>query len=127
LRHTLRKLCAARGLPLPAVSQDLLHLLLNYDFPGNVRELENIVEHVLILGGSGPLQERHLPDYLRFGRESTGSAGSEPAPEGEFLDEGRRIAAMLKRFKGHRGKTAQALGIERTTLWRKMKRHALKS
>jgi PAS domain S-box-containing protein len=126
LRHTLRKLCAARGISPPAFSAGCMHRLLNYPYPGNVRELENILEHALILGGTGPLEEHHLPDYLRLERTCADAAPSDGDPSaGGAAEERRRIADLLRRFKGHRGKTARALGIERTTLWRRMKRFDL--
>ena len=45
IRHIARNLCADRGIPLPAISKATMQILLNYDYPGNVRELESILEH----------------------------------------------------------------------------------
>jgi PAS domain S-box-containing protein len=125
IRHILRKLCAARGDPPPAISNRAMAILLNYRYPGNVRELENILEHALILCARGTIRRSHLPEDL--------VAASKTPPLSETLDdmpaafenEAARIAAALTKFYGHRGRTAESLGIDRTTLWRKMKRYGL--
>jgi PAS domain S-box-containing protein len=123
IRHILRKLCAARGLAPVLISEDAMGILLNHAYPGNVRELENILEHALILSGAGPIQRAHLPATL------TASATVRPPQEGrsahEPAHEADRIAAALTRFSGHRGKAARHLRMDRTTLWRKMKRYGL--
>ena len=125
IRHTLRKLCAARAVTPPAVSEGALQVLLNYTYPGNVREMENIIEHALILCQREPLQDYHLPDYVRTPSENTPVTEAADRWNRHSEEERRRIRTALERFNGHRGKTARALGMERTTLWRKMKRYEL--
>ena len=125
IRHTLRKLCAARAVTPPAVSEGALQVLLNYTYPGNVREMENIIEHALILCQREPLQDYHLPDYVRTSSENTPVTEAADRWNRHSEEERRRIRTALERFNGHRGKTARALGMERTTLWRKMKRYEL--
>jgi transcriptional regulator of acetoin/glycerol metabolism len=69
------------------------------------------------------VKPEHLPDFLR-GRKSARSAG-DPAPlsdEAPGRSERETILRTLERCKGHRNRTAEALGIDRTTLWRKMKK-----
>jgi transcriptional regulator with PAS, ATPase and Fis domain len=124
IRHILRKLCAARGANLPVISQAAMQVLLNYPYPGNVRELENILEHALIVCREGPIEFRHLPDYVRH--PATGPTPSaETISNRSFPLEAHRIQAALKRHDYHRGKAAQSLGMDRTTLWRKMKRYGI--
>jgi two-component system, NtrC family, response regulator PilR len=62
VRYFIGRLCAADA-PLPRISPEALQLLLNYDFPGNIRELENTIERALVLGGSAILPE-HLPEEI---------------------------------------------------------------
>ena len=125
IRHILRKLCAARGEPPPAISTRAMGILLNYKYPGNVRELENILEHALILCAKGTIRKSHLPEDLTATAkppttpEMTASKDKTPENEAEH------IAATLSKFHGHRGRTAKSLGIDRTTLWRKMRRYDL--
>jgi len=125
--HILRRLSAANGSRLPEVSEKVMEILLNYNYPGNVRELENILEHALIICQEDTIQRTHLPEYLQAragARKAVSSGFAEPAspPENE---ERAELVAALQKFSWHRQKTASALGVDRTTLWRKMKKYGL--
>ena len=127
--HILRRLCAARGNRVPEVSEKVMEILLNYHYPGNVRELENILEHTLILCQESPVQPRHLPEYLQ-----SYHAAHKAAPAGRLKhlddsDEKEReiLISMLQHYDWHRSKTAKALGMDRTTLWRKIKKYGIGS
>lgn len=123
IRHVMRKLCAAQGAPPPAISDQAMAILLNYKYPGNVRELENIIEHALILCGKGPIRKSHLPEDLLA---PLSAPVCPPCEEGKPpTDEAGQIAATLAKYYGHRGRTAESLGMDRTTLWRKIKRYGL--
>lgn len=127
--HVLRRLCSVKGIAVPELSQNAMKALLAYDFPGNVRELENILEHALIVGRGGTVRVRHMPVYLleREDSEETGSCGNRSmrfAPAGRERD---RILTELHRHQWNRARTAKALGIDRTTLWRKIKKYRLMS
>ena len=123
IRHVMRKLCAAQGAPPPAISDQAMAILLNYKYPGNVRELENIIEHALILCGKGPIRKCHLPEDLLV---PLSAPVCPPCTEKELAaDEAGQIAAALAKYYGHRGRTAESLGMDRTTLWRKIKRYGL--
>jgi len=125
IRHVLRKLSAVRALPPPLISEMAMHVLLNYPYPGNVREMENILEHALILCCNGPIEDHHLPDYLHqpLHRDRLDKASAERAANAQ--QEREAIVAALDKHKGNRARTARTLGIDRTTLWRKMKRLGL--
>jgi transcriptional regulator with PAS, ATPase and Fis domain len=101
-----------------------MKVLLNHTYPGNVRELENILEHALILGRKGPIELDHLPGYMSQSAAIAAPTSTTQADERLSL-EARRILTVLRRHNGHRGRSAQTLGIDRTTLWRKIKRYQL--
>ncbi len=124
IRHFMRKLCAARGIPRPEMSKPAMKVLLNHTYPGNVRELENILEHALILGRKGPIELDHLPGYMNQTAPMAASPSKIQSDE-RLPQEARRILTVLRRHNGHRGRSAQTLGIDRTTLWRKIKRYQL--
>ncbi|MCP4689582.1 MAG: AAA domain-containing protein, partial [Desulfobacterales bacterium] len=125
LRHIMLKLCAARAHRPPMISETAMEILLNYPYPGNVRELENILEHALIISRCDVIQPHHLPDYVlnHLPHRNRTAASSPAAPSAESDDRERdRILRALKECNGRRAETARSLGMDRTTLWRKMKR-----
>ncbi len=127
IRHVLRQLGAAKGMSPPIISESAMEILLNFDYPGNVRELENILEHALIICKDAVIQPDHLPDYVQARRSFAETAFAElpDAPLLQNSKERAQILTMLNKFKGHRQKAALALGMDRTTLWRKMKKYNL--
>jgi PAS domain S-box-containing protein len=125
--HILRRLCAARGTPLSDVSERTMEVLLNYDYPGNVRELENILEHALIICQGMRIQEKHLPAYLHMHQtaRTTSDPHGLPRKTPATQRERKKIVAALEHHNWNRAQTARALGMDRTTLWRKMKKYGL--
>jgi DNA-binding NtrC family response regulator len=120
----LNKHSARSGKSVTSVSKDVLDVLLGYGFPGNVRELENIIERGVALAKGQVLEAAQLPEDLRrvglrvFRRES----GQLPS-----LDDQERayIQWVLKEVDGNRSRAAAILGIDRVSLWRKLKRYGL--
>jgi PAS domain S-box-containing protein len=121
--HTLRRLSTSKGVAPPEISENAMQVLLNYSYPGNIRELENILEHALILCQESVLRRKHLPDYLR---QRPSPAGGQPEKAiSSDSSERNRILAALRRHSGNRSLAARALGMDRSTLWRKMKKNHL--
>ncbi|WP_419661803.1 two component system response regulator, sigma54-specific [Desulfosarcina variabilis str. Montpellier] len=125
IRHIARSLCAARGVTPPAISKAAMQVLLNYDYPGNVRELENILEHALIICREAVIHPDHLPDYVRQGKPAKKKPPAQIVPATSPTAEHQRILDALEKTGGHRLKAARELGMERTTLWRKMKKYGI--
>jgi transcriptional regulator with PAS, ATPase and Fis domain len=109
----------------PAISKTAMQILLNYDYPGNVRELENILEHALIICREAMVQPDHLPDYVRQVQHTMAASKPRRNPQNRTREH-QRILAALEKSGGHRRKAAQELGMERTTLWRKMKKYGIR-
>jgi transcriptional regulator with PAS, ATPase and Fis domain len=104
-----------------------MKILLNYHYPGNVRELENVLEHALIICSDDMIQTKHLPDYVHS-RPSAITASAPVLPRPDHRDayaEREKIKHLLEINNGNRTRTATALGVDRTTLWRKMKRYGI--
>jgi len=121
--HILRRLCTSKGIPPPEISENAMQVLLNYAYPGNIRELENILEHALILCSENTLRRKHLPDYLR--QRPPPSHIRPEKVEVSGSPERTRILAALRRHNGNRSLAARSLGMDRSTLWRKMRKHQL--
>jgi len=126
IHHILRKLCAARDNRRLAISEETMELLLNYDYPGNVRELENILEHALIICRDDVIEPRHLPDFLQRRSDYRRQPPSVPADKDSAAkQEADMLRRTLRKHNWHRQKAARELGIDRTTLWRRMKKYNL--
>lgn len=109
---------------IEGVSDEALARLVESDFPGNVRQLQNVIEHAVVLCRSDRIEFDCLPKEIVDGQAASSTA---PCPPGGPLPEAEAEAVLsaLRRFDGHRGRTAAALGIDKSTLWRKMKKYGL--
>jgi len=117
--HLMSKMRALRGKEILDISHDAIGLLFRHDFPGNVRELENIIEYAFVVCRSTTIGLGDLPPELRRRHPppaSVGEAGSLAELEASFIYE------ALSRNGFNRAATARELGMHKTTLWRKMKK-----
>jgi PAS domain S-box-containing protein len=105
------------------VSDEVMALLMNHGFPGNARELENIIEHAFVLCRGSVIELQHLPPELVAVR-SPGVAGVGPAMSLRAL-ETLHITDALRRNRGNRQAAARELGIHPSTLFRKIKALAI--
>ncbi|RLB08235.1 MAG: Fis family transcriptional regulator [Deltaproteobacteria bacterium] len=116
IEHFIERFNKKTGKEIRGVSDEVMKILLNHPYPGNIRELENIIEHAFILCKGPQIQWEHLPSYLRNQKPSTTERRSIREIEKEH------IINTLQRCSGNMTKAAQELGIHRTTLWRKLKK-----
>jgi transcriptional regulator with PAS, ATPase and Fis domain len=123
--HIVERLNIRTDKRIKGLSNGTLDVLMNHSFPGNVRELENILEHAFILCRGDLIQTSHLPRDLVESNTGTVASSPEERPGALQNAEIREIQHALERFCGNRSKTAAALGIHKTTLWRKMKRYGI--
>ena len=123
IHHFLSKANKAFSKQVRGVSPQVLNLLMDYDFPGNVRELENIIQHAVALTSGKVLTPEDLPTRLRKQQQHEYRFEEELVPLEEL--ERRYIGRVLSRT-GHNIKAAcRILGLPRTTLWRRMKKYGL--
>jgi len=119
VEHFVERFNRLRGKDVTGVSSEVLSILMNHDYPGNVRELENIVEHAFVLCQGGRIEIAHLPEHLR-------PTSAQPPPTATLEElEARFLRAALEQHGWNRAATAGALGMHKTTLWRKIKRLGL--
>ena len=119
LDHLVNKFNTRFGKNIAGVSDDVMKILMEYDYPGNVRELENIIEHAFILCRGGLIEIHHLPMEMRGIPQDTRSGIMNiTLQEMEIY----MIREALHRYNGNRKKTAEQLGIDLSTLYRKMKK-----
>jgi DNA-binding NtrC family response regulator len=122
--YFLKKFSTLMNKEVRDISPEVMAILMNYDFPGNVRELENIVERGVALSNSGIIELGHLSEDLRelsirtFRRKD----GNIPTLEDQ---ENAYIQWVLKEAGGNKTLAAQTLGIDRVSLWRKLKKYGM--
>ncbi len=126
--HFIKKNNARRGKNVVSVSPEVMSILMRHDFPGNVRELENIIEYCFVVCHGSIIQKEHLPAELH---ESTTPETNERTPARKdplsaAADEQSRIRESLARHGGNQTLAAKELGINRTTLWRKLRRYGIR-
>jgi len=104
----------------------VIAILMNYDFPGNVRELENIIERGVALTTENVIEIAHLPEDLRELNIRTfrKKDGKIPSLEDQ---ETAYIQWVLNEVGGNKTIAAQILGIDRVSLWRKLKKYGLEN
>jgi PAS domain S-box-containing protein len=123
----IQKFNAKMGKQVTGVSDEAMKTLMRYDYPGNVRELENIIEHAFVLCKGDRIGLDCLPKEIIVNQEKI-SSPTMPLPGETPIDraEAEVIERTLKKYDGNRIKTAKELGLDRTTLWRKIKKYTLK-
>jgi len=118
--HFVARFNRLRGREIAGVSPETLAILLSHEYPGNIRELENVIEHAFILCRGGVIQPDHLPEPLLPKQPSVAHAKT-------FRDlEARFIFDVLRRNEWNRLRAAKELGVHKTTLWRKIRHLKLK-
>jgi PAS domain S-box-containing protein len=121
--HFIDKMNMLRGKSISGVDTETLQILMCHDYPGNIRELENIVEHAFVLCSSGLIQTRHLPGNLAGTPLS--DHGQDTLTHTLHTTEAIAIMNALKRNNYNRLAAAKALGMHKSTLFRKIKRLGL--
>lgn len=118
--HFISRFNRTQGRDITGMTDEALACLMSHPFPGNVRELENIIERPFILCRAGEIDRGHLPDGLC---PTTASAGtSRLATHRSFKQlEAAFVSSALERNGWNKLKTARELGIHKTTLFRKMR------
>ena len=117
--HLIAKYNRLQGKDVVGVSDEVITQLMEYDYPGNVRELENIIEQAFVLCHNGLIELHHLPPELRPAGLPAGSDTGSPMTL--ISMERVLIAEALHRHSGNRMRAAKVLGIDTSTLYRKIK------
>ena len=122
--YFLRKHAARMNRAVDDIDSAAIAVLLDYDYPGNIRELENIIERGVALAREGQLTTANLPPTLvehtvQVVREESGSLPTLVEREADY------IRYVLERSGQNRTRAAKVLGIDRVSLWRKLKKYGM--
>lgn len=125
VKNFIQKFNALKDREITGISETALGILMQHDFPGNIRELENIIEYAFVLCRGNLIKTKHLSREILNGVKNRPDAAIHPAPSHLDAAEQKAIVEALQRYNNHRGKTAAFLGINKSTLWRKMKKYGI--
>lgn len=125
VNYLVARISARLGKQLRGVSTRVLGALMRYDWPGNVRELENTLERMIILAESDMIDVDLLPPEISGRCDQVGKALDYISPQSLDEIEAYFIKKTLRETGGDRALTAEILGIDKSTLWRKIKRYQL--
>jgi two-component system nitrogen regulation response regulator NtrX len=128
--HFLQQICASTGLPPRRIGDDAMAVLQSHDWPGNARQLRNIIERLMIMVGGDPesiITADMLPDDISSAVSlSPNGAGGEhlmslPLRDAREIFEREYLMAQINRFGGNISRTAEFVGMERSALHRKLR------
>ncbi len=122
--HFVQKFAQESNPAIREISKEAMAILMSHTWPGNVRELENVIERAVTLGHGPAIEPRDLPAHLAGGTHPVERAFAKEATLEDL--EKDYIAMVLRRTKGHQIRAASILGIDRRTLYRKIRRYKLK-
>ncbi len=129
LAHYMQQLCMKHRVPEKTFTSEVVQALMNYEWPGNVRELVNSIERVITLSDDEMIQVEDLDWLLTEKKEQVSthvdnvSVNLEQFKEKQGENERELIISLLKKTGGNKSKTAELLGIHRTTLYKKLKKY----
>src|ERR1051326_2141689 len=115
------------GKPEPEIAPEAFQKLLDYSWPGNVRELQNAIEYAVVLARQNAIGAKELPRELQLPPALQQMGGAVPAQGVQSLDYMERVTILqaLAQCHGNKKKAAELLGIQRPTLYNKLKRNAI--
>lgn len=127
--HFLKTFAKKHGKRLHGISRDAMERLITYDFPGNVRELENAVERAVILAEDEVVRVEDLPPSMRNVKEkiSDDNFNDLPLPEAVAMLERRRIREALRKAGGVKTRAAEMLGISERVLRYKLEKYGMET
>ncbi|HNT89931.1 MAG TPA: helix-turn-helix domain-containing protein, partial [Candidatus Hydrogenedentes bacterium] len=121
VEHFIHRFNQMQGRAVAGVSPAAMALLMAHDYPGNVRELENIIEHAFVICPDASIRARCLPESLAAKRRSMPPASVSAFGQTVKTAEAQAILNALEQCGGNRTEAAQLLGMHKSTLFRKIR------
>ncbi|MGL4463842.1 MAG: sigma-54 interaction domain-containing protein, partial [Planctomycetia bacterium] len=125
--HFCRDFAKQYGRPAPTISMAAMNVLKNYDWPGNVRQLRNTIESMIVMDADGRLDLDDLPEEMHVRRDGVSGAPPQESLVGKPLElvEAYYIEQALRLTEGNREEAARMLGVSERTMYRKIKEYKI--
>ena len=124
-KHFCKQLAKDTGREIQRITPGAVRALEDYPWPGNVRELQNAIEYAMVMGDGPVLTDSDLPPEILGGEPGAPAMNTGGEVADNLPDEARQLLRALERAGGHHGRAAQALGLSRVTLWRRLRSYGL--
>lgn len=121
--HFIRKLRTASGKDLSGVTPAAMAVLMDYHWPGNIRELRGVLEYAFVVAETGLIGREHLPAQLT--RPDPDRQKPQPAPATASTEEKTALIEALTACRGNQSKAARMLGVNRVTVWHRVKKYGI--
>jgi len=128
MEHFLSLYASKNGKKIASIADDVLQMFLEYHWPGNIREFENAIEGAVIMAKTGEIQKWDVPNLGKFsGSDVPAAAQTNGKSLKEVMEQPERdlIIQALEEQDWNRNQAAAALGVNRTTLYNKMKKYKI--
>jgi PAS domain S-box-containing protein len=125
VNNFIQKFNALKAKEIKSISENALGTLMRYNFPGNIRQLENVIEYAFVLCRGDMIRTRHLSREILNDVNNRSDKDVKSASSHLDTAEKKVIIDALHRHNANRGKTAAFLSIDKSTLWRKMKKYGI--
>jgi DNA-binding NtrC family response regulator len=119
--HFLAEFCEENHKAITSISPEVMDVFTKYDWPGNVRELKNVIERAVLLETSDTITTRYLPERMLISPDEETAKSAEDLRTLEEMSKAY-IKEVLQKTDGNKTQAAEILGINRTSLWRMMRR-----
>jgi DNA-binding NtrC family response regulator len=123
--HFFKKFVVVNSKKIIGISGEAMDMLTDYHWPGNVRELENVIEHAVVVCKNNEITPGDLPNTVKESARGKAASHGPSSPKTLEVLEKQHIMEVLDRNKGNISKSAKDLGIDRVTLYNKIKKYEI--
>jgi len=123
--HFFKKFVVVNSKKITGISSEVMDMLIDYQWPGNVRELENVIEHTVVICKGDEIIPGDLPNTVKESVREKAASHGPYGPKTLDILEKQHIMEILDRNKGNISKSAKDLGIDRATLYNKIKKYEI--